>query len=98
MDKEAIDILSVFVIIADIAIASFFIWRARAKKATLWGAARFIYVWIAALSIWHCLVYGLSLIMVSDMPIDRLLHPMVVLYMLNPLLVAIIHYRGGRIL
>lgn len=92
------DILSYLVIIADIAVASFLTWRVIAKNATLWGAAKFIYGWVITLTLFHLVVYIVSLF--SSNPnelISNTLHPVVLFYMLNPLLIAIIHWRGGRL-
>lgn len=95
---RSFDILSYLVIIADAAIVAFLFWRMISKNATLWGAARIIYGWVIALTLFHLVVYVISLF--SKDPQDLIsitLHPLVLFYMLNPLLIAIIHWRGGRI-
>jgi hypothetical protein len=95
------DILAYLVIITDILVASFLIWRAFAKKATLWGAARFIYVWVAAFSLYHAGIYVYSLFFNHTYEphiVYQFLHPVVLLYILNPLLIAIIHWKGGHLL
>lgn len=92
------DILSYLVIFVDVAVATFLIWRATAKKATLWGSARFIYIWVTALTFFHLIVYVVSLFSPNpDELISSTLHPVVLFYMLNPLLIAIIHWRGGHL-
>jgi hypothetical protein len=95
------DILAYLIIITDILIATFFLWRVSVKNATLWGAARFIYCWVAAFSLYHGSIYIYSQFF-SKIPesavVYTYLHPIVLLYMLNPLLIAIIHWRGGRLL
>ena len=96
-----IDVLSIIVIVIDLLVSSFLIWRAIDKKATLWGSARAIYMWVAALTIYHCIIYTISLSLphpFEDQIIVNFLHPIVMLYVLNPLLIAIIHYRGGHLL
>lgn len=98
MSHTDIDILSLVVIWFDCACAAFLVWRAVAKKATLWGAARGIYGWVALLSLYHCSIYAASLFVAEpNHLIYGCLHPFVVLFMLNPLLIAIIHWRGGKL-
>jgi hypothetical protein len=93
-----IDILSLLVILLDFLTMGFLIWRLFDKKATLWGSARLIYGWIALIVAYHCVIYIISMCSADpDILIFQLLHPVVVLYILNPLLIAIIHYRGGRL-
>ena len=96
-----IDILAILVIIADISVAGFLIWRAVTKKATLWGTARLIYWYVALLTIYHGVVYAYSLIQSHTSEaiiLYAFLHPVVLLYIANPLLIAIIHYKGGHLL
>lgn len=96
-----IDILAILVIIADISVAGFLIWRAVTKKATLWGTARLIYWYVALLTIYHGAVYAYSLTLThanEAIALHSLLHPVVLLYIANPLLIAIIHYKGGHLL
>jgi hypothetical protein len=93
------DVLSITVIIVDLLVISFLLWRMTSKTATLWGVAREIYGWVALLTLYHCAVYIATLFV--DNPnglIQSMLHPVVILYMVNPLLIAIIHYRGGHVL
>jgi hypothetical protein len=93
------DILSYIVIVTDILIISFLLWRVFDKKATLWGYARGIYVWIATLTLYHGIVYiGTLFSQTPDKLINNFLHPIVILFIINPLLIAIIHWRGGRLL
>lgn len=87
------------VILLDLFIASFLIWRIWDKKTTLWRAAKIIYGWVALLSIYHAIIYCLTILYPStDTWIDTFLHPFVALFMLSPLLIAIIHWKGGHIL
>jgi hypothetical protein len=98
MNNTDIDILSIMVILIDLCGAVFLIWRATHKKATLWGAARAIYVWVATLGLYHGIIYILSLF--KDDPnslITQYLHPFVILFVINPILIALIHWRGGRL-
>jgi len=88
------------VLFIDILLAAFFIWRVWDNKATLWGAAKIIYGWVAFTYAYHGFIYALTIRYqnLGDLLIDKLLHPFVFLFMLNALLVALIHYRGGHIL
>jgi hypothetical protein len=93
-----IDVLSIIVILFDALGVAFLVWRVSNKTATLWGTARFVYLWVATLTFYHGIIYTRS--MFVDRPnalITGMLHPLVMLYMLNPLLIAIIHWRGGRL-
>jgi cytochrome c oxidase assembly factor CtaG len=94
-----IDILSVIVVILDLVMTSFLVWRATAKHATLSKGSRFIYLWIAFCSLYHCVIYFMTMLdpAASNQLIETLLHPFVAMFMLNPLLIAIIHWRGGNI-
>ena len=95
------DILAYLVILGDLSVAGFLIWRALVKKATLWGAARFIYIWVALFSLYHAVIYTYSLFfnhVLESNIVYQFLHPIVLLYILNPLLIAIIHWRGGHLL
>jgi hypothetical protein len=95
-----VDILSIFVILFDLAVVSFLTWRSTAKKATLWGSARIIYLYVAALTLYHAVIYSITLLSPGVNPsilIDKYLHPFVFLFVLNPCLIAIIHWRGGRL-
>ena len=92
------DILAILVIIADIFIVSFLTWRIVDKKATLWGGAKLIYGWIALMSLYHLGVYVATLFSANPSAlIAVLIHPLVVLFTINPGLVAIIHWRGGKL-
>lgn len=96
-----IDILAILAIIADISVAGFLIWRATYKKATLWGTARLIYWYVALLTIYHGVIYTYSLTLTranEAIALHSFIHPMVLLYIANPLLIAIIHYKGGHLL
>jgi hypothetical protein len=93
-----IDVLSYFVIPVDMICVAFLMWRVFSKNATLWGAARFIYVWVSLLTAYHGVIYILTLF--SPQPnvlIQNTLHPFVILFIMNPLLIAIIHWRGGHL-
>jgi hypothetical protein len=95
------DLFAIMVIIADIFASIFLIWRATHKKATLWGAARFIYWYIAVITLYHAVIYFISLFSPNISEQDlvyKYLHPIVLLYVVNPVLIAIIHWRGGHIL
>jgi hypothetical protein len=93
------DALSLIVIILDLFIATFLIWRVFNKKATLYWNSRVVYFWIALTNLYHGAIYVATFFVSSpNVLIIQWLHPIVVLYMLNPLLIAIIHWRGGRIL
>jgi hypothetical protein len=95
------DLLAYLVIIADLAIAAFLIWRATAKKATLWGAARIVYWYVALLSLYHAGIYIYTIFFPNSVEaqiVYQYIHPFVILYLVNPLLIAIIHYKGGHIL
>jgi hypothetical protein len=99
--KQEIDVFSILVIIVDILSIAFLVWRATSKTATLWGAARFIYWWVAFTLLYHVFIYSYSLLILhplEDIFIPYFLHNFVVLYVLNPILIAIIHYRGGHLL
>lgn len=92
------DVLSYLVILADIGVIAFLTWRIMSKNATLWGAARFIYGWVIALTLFHLVVYAISLFHKNPQELISItLHPLVLFYMINPLLIAIIHWRGGRL-
>jgi hypothetical protein len=89
------------VILVDLFVVAFLTWRATAKKATLWGRARLIYGWVAILAFYHGTIYIIALFLPptqGNLLIVDMLHPVVVLYVLNPLLIALIHWRGGRLL
>jgi hypothetical protein len=94
------DILHTAVIIVDIFVVIFLIWRALTPKATLWGSARFIYIWIATLTLYHAVIYSIGFFLPDggEYLIKIWLHPLVVLYTLNPVLIAIIHWKGGRLI
>jgi hypothetical protein len=92
------DIWSYVVILVDLVVSIFLMSRVVDKKATLDRNARLIYVWVTTASIYHGVIYVASLVTGNpDKTIVAFLHPVVVLYMLNPLLVAIIHWRGGKL-
>jgi hypothetical protein len=94
------DLLHIITILLDVSVAAFLIWRATCKKATLWGAARFIYGFVAVLTLYHAGVYAYTLFLpaaTEHATVSDLLHYVVQLYMLNPLLIAIIHWRGGHL-
>jgi hypothetical protein len=79
------DILAYLVILGDLSVA----------------AARFIYIWVAAFSLYHAVIYTYSLFfnhVYEANIVYQFLHPIVLLYILNPLLIAIIHWRGGHII
>lgn len=98
MTETDVDLLSFVVILVDLCAAIFLIWRATAKRATLWGAARIVYLWIALMTLYHAVVYVATLIHGNEnYYIATYLHPCVFLFILNPLLIAIIHWRGGRL-
>jgi hypothetical protein len=97
----SIDILSVFVVLFDFIIISFLTWRVIDKNATLWGSSKIIYIYISLLTLYHSIIYVITLFHSTwqqVLMIDKYLHPLVFLFMLNPLLIAIIHWRGGRVL
>jgi hypothetical protein len=92
------DILALAVILIDLAALGFLLWRIFDKKATLWGNAKLIYGWVALLTLYHAVIYGVSLFTGNQSALVNVyLHPIVVMYMLNPLLIAIIHWRGGKL-
>jgi len=94
------DILAYFVILIDLFTSAFLIWRAVTKSATLWGASRFVYFWIAAITFYHAMVYLYTIFLpasIEGIIVYKFIHPIVILYILNPLLVAIIHYRRGHL-
>jgi len=96
-----LDILSIIVILFDLGVSSFLMWRATSKKATLWGSARLIYVYITLMTLYHAVIYVLTLFATNTSPealLSTYLHPFVFLYILNPGLIAIMHWRGGHIL
>lgn len=93
-----LDILSILVIIIDLFVVCFLSWRALDKKATLWGSARLIYGWVVLLTTYHMVVYLFTLFSPNPSSIIvQFLHPFVMLFTLNPALIAIIHYRGGKL-
>jgi len=95
-----IDPEHILVILIDLATASFLFWRVSSKKATLWGASKGIYSWVALLSLYHAVIYSYMLFLpyeIHNTIINVYIHPIVLLLMLNPLLVAIIHWRGGHL-
>lgn len=99
MTKIQFDILSVMVLLVDLGSATFIMWRATARRATLWPSARIIYGWISFLLVFHAVIYFISLFVPDpNALIQTYLHPFVVLFILNPLLLAIIHWRGGRLI
>jgi hypothetical protein len=87
-------------VILDILIATFFFWRVTRKEATLWKEARAIYWWIAINTLYHAIAYGFTLVnpLYADLIRHEILLPLVPLFSLNIVLVAIIHWRGGHIL
>ena len=92
-------ILSLMVIVVDFLGAAFIIWRISDKKATLWGTSRIIYGWIALLMIYHGIIYIISFFHYdATVLILEYLHPFVLFYVLNPILIALIHWRGGRLI
>ena len=95
------DLFAIFVVIADIFVSTFLIWRAIHKKATLWGVARLIYWYVALMTLYHGAIYLISMF-IPAIPESQFvytyLHPVVLLYIINPVLIAIIHWRGGHIL
>lgn len=96
MNHIGVDILSILVILFDLFVISFLTWRILDKKATLWGASRFIYGWVAFLTLYHGVIYVISLFVADpDVLINNTLHPFVLLFVLNPVLIAIVHWRGG---
>ena len=95
-----LDILSIMVIVFDLGTMSFLTWRATAKKATLWGAARFIYLYVAATTLYHAVIYSITLfhsIANQNAILMTYLHPFVFMYVINTGLIAIIHWRGGHL-
>ena len=93
------DILHIFVIIIDLFVAGFLLWRVFTPKATLWKKARIVYVYIAGLTLYHATIYVITLFTLNEASlINTWLHPLVILYTINPVLVAIIHWRGGHLL
>jgi hypothetical protein len=94
-----LDITSIMIIVIDIFVSGFLIWRATCKKATLWGTARFIYMYIATMVLYHGSIYliGMFVSVPEAEFVHTYLHPVVVLYMINPVLIALIHWRGGRL-
>lgn len=99
--KPELDVFSILVIIADLFAITFLIWRVTKKKATLWGSARFIYWWVVFTLMYHVIIYGLSLFLphpLEDTFIPYFLHNFVILYVINPVLIALIHWRGGHLL
>ena len=95
-----IDIPAFLVILADLMVSTFLLWRVFTKKATLWGAARFIYAWVAFLSAYHAGIYMYSLFQLQESEssiVYTWLHPFVVFFVISPVLIAIIHWRGGKI-
>jgi hypothetical protein len=96
-----LDTLAILVVIADLCTGAFLIWRATTKNATLWGAARLIYWYIAIMTLYHGVIYFIGMIIISmteSQFVHIYLHPIVLLYIINPVLIAIIHWRGGHIL
>jgi hypothetical protein len=94
------NILDFTVLLIDILTTAFLIWRISKKNATLWGASRIIYGWIALTAIYHAAIYGFQILFppLADAIRHNLLLPFVALYTLNPLLIGLIHWRGGRLL
>jgi hypothetical protein len=98
MTHLEIDILSVIVIFFDLVVSAFLTWRIFDKKATLWGASKFIYGWVTLLTLYHCAIYITSLfVREPNRLISQYLHPVVLLFVLNPFLIAIIQWRGGKL-
>ena len=95
----SINALSIIVILFDLASIAFFTWRISDPKATLWFSAKVIYIWINVTMIYHLAVYVVSLFSPSPLVlINNYLHPFVLFFVINPTLVAIIHWRGGKFL
>jgi hypothetical protein len=89
---------SLIVTAFDLISITFFLWRLFDRKATLWGAARLIYSWITFTLIYHVAIYVASLFNLDPLSfINAWLHPYVLLFTINPVLVAIIHWRGGKL-
>jgi hypothetical protein len=94
-----VNFLSSIVIFFDLASIVFLTWRIFDKKATLWGIAKGIYGWIVLTLLYHVTVYIASLFNPAPLVlINNLLHPVVLFFVINPTLVAIIHWRGGKFL
>ena len=97
--STSINILSCIVILFDLVSLGFLVWRIVDPKATLWLSAKLIYGWIVFTLIYHVGVYLVSLFNPSPMIlINSYLHPFVLFFVINPTLVAIIHWRGGKFL
>lgn len=96
---NSVNALSFIVILFDLASIVFLVWRIADPKATLWLSAKLIYGWIVLTLTYHITVYIISLFHPSPLVlINNLLHPFVLFFVINPTLVAIIHWRGGKLL
>jgi hypothetical protein len=94
-----INLLSYIVIIFDLASIAFLVWRIFDPKATLWFSAKFIYSWVSITTIYHVVIYIVSLFSPAPLVlINNYLHPFVLFFVINPALIAIIHWRGGKFL
>jgi len=96
-----LDYEHIFIVLTDLIVASFLIWRIFSKKAVLWGTSKVIYSWISLTSLYHAFIYFYMLftpLANHGVIITTYLHPIVILFMLNPLLIAIVHWRGGNLL
>jgi hypothetical protein len=96
-----LDILAYLVILIDLFTTGFLLWRVSVKKATIDIGARLVYIWIALIYLYHATIYIFTLFQPDireSIIIYNWIHPLVALYVLNPLLVAIIHYRHGSLL
>jgi hypothetical protein len=98
MDFMKINVLSLGTVIIDGFVVGFLLWRIFDKHATLWGAAKFIYGWVTFLSAYHLIIYLISMIVVNPEKLFYIwLHPIVMLYSLNIILLAIVQWRGGHL-
>lgn len=85
-------------IVASIWAGCYLLSRAINKKSTLWSSARWVYVIIGALEIYHAVIYALVIFGVLGLEeYGAYLRPFVSLYLMAPALVAIIHRRGGKL-
>ena len=96
---ENVNILSCIVILFDVLSIAFLVWRILNPKATLWGAAKFIYGWVAFTMTYHAVIYVISLFSPAPLVlINNWLHPYVLFFVINPILIALVHWRGGKLL
>lgn len=97
MNTFHFDFLSLIVIMIDIATIGLVIWYIFRKRQKLWTAAKIVMIWIILVSFYHVVIYSLSLFAPNpDHFIQSMLHPVVVFFVLDPLLLIILLWRGGR--